>query len=114
MNGIWIGSSATRLKVERSDRIRGSEVGLQEAEHVASSSCPTLKGRRISQHTLRQRMAMHLLQSEAYITVIAIWLGHEETKTTHPNVESKLAIKEQSLFRIEEMPNHLLSVRTSA
>lgn len=89
----------------------GVEVRLQEAVQVASVSYPTLKGRRISPHTLRHTTAMHLLQSGVDITVIAIWLGHEGTETTHLYVEANLAMKEQALSRIEEMPNLPLRYR---
>jgi integrase/recombinase XerD len=89
----------------------GVEIRLQEAVRVATSNCPTLKGRRISPHTLRHTTAMHLLQSGVDITVIAIWLGHEGTETTHLYVEADLAMKEQALSRIEEMPSPPLRYR---
>ena len=44
---------------------------------------------------------MHLLQSGVNITVIALWLGHEDTSTTHQYVEADLAMKEAALSRIE-------------
>jgi integrase/recombinase XerD len=89
----------------------GVEDRLQEAIRTASASCPTLKGRRISPHTLRHTTAMHLLQSGVDITVIAIWLGHESTETTHMYVEADLAMKEKALSRIEEMPSPSLRFR---
>ena len=45
---------------------------------------------------------MHLLQSGVDITVIAMWLGHEETATTHQYVEADLAMKEAALKRLED------------
>jgi integrase len=71
----------------------------------------TLKGRRVSPHTLRHTTAMHLLQSGVDLTVIAIWLGHESTETTHMYVEADLALKEKALSRIEEMPGPSLRYR---
>jgi hypothetical protein len=47
---------------------------------------------------------MHLLQSGVDLTVIAIWLGHESTETTHLYMEANLVMKEKALSRIEEMP----------
>jgi integrase/recombinase XerD len=64
---------------------------LHKAVQAATKSCLTLNGRRISPHTLRHTTAMHLLQSGVDITVIAIWLGHESTETTHLYVEANLA-----------------------
>lgn len=82
----------------------GVEDRLREAVRAASANCSALKGRRISPHTLRHTTAMHLLQSGVDITVIAIWLGHESTETTHLYVEANLAMKEKALSKIEEMP----------
>jgi integrase/recombinase XerD len=44
---------------------------------------------------------MHLLQSGVDITVIAMWLGHEDTATTHQYIEADLAMKEAALKRIQ-------------
>lgn len=73
---------------------------LQRAVHQAASRCPTLKGRRISPHTLRHTTAMHLLQSGVDIAVIALWLGHQSPATTHLYVEADLRMKEQALKRL--------------
>jgi hypothetical protein len=43
---------------------------------------PPLKSKPISPHTLRHTAAMRLLNAGVDITVIALWLGHESTKTT--------------------------------
>src|SRR3546814_14167780 len=44
---------------------------------------------------------MHLLQSGVDITVIALWLGHEDTATTHMYVQADLAMKEQALMKLQ-------------
>lgn len=44
---------------------------------------------------------MHLLQSGVPFNVIALWLGHESTTTTHRYVEADLAMKEKALARLE-------------
>jgi len=44
---------------------------------------------------------MHLLQSGVDITVIAMWLGHEDTTTTHQYIEADLAMKESALKRMD-------------
>jgi len=86
----------------------GVEDRLREAVQLAVASCPTLKGRRIAPHTLRHTTAMHLLQSGVDITVIALWLGHEGTETTPQDIEANLALKEQPLARLEELPSPTL------
>ncbi len=45
---------------------------------------------------------MHLLQSGVDISVIALWLGHENPMTTHQYVEADLAMKERALARLHE------------
>jgi hypothetical protein len=47
---------------------------------------------------------MHLLQSGVDITVIALWLGHENTSTTHHYVEANLAMKEEALAKLSAIP----------
>ena len=56
----------------------GVEHQLRVACRKASERHPSLATRRISPHTLRHTTAMHLLQSGVDITVIALWLGHED------------------------------------
>ncbi len=80
----------------------GVEYRLRIALAKASQRCPSLATRRISPHTLRHTTAMHLLQSRVDLTVIALWLGHEDTATTHLYVEADLAMKEAALRRVED------------
>ncbi|MAG57041.1 MAG: integrase [Planctomycetes bacterium] len=80
----------------------GVEQRLRVALKKASEQCPSLATRRISPHTVRHTTAMHLLQSGVDITVIALWLGHEDTATTHLYVEADLAMKEAALRRIDD------------
>ena len=76
---------------------------LRRAVAAASQTCPSLKHRRISPHTLRHATALHLLQSGVDITVIALCLGHESPATTHLYVEADLAMKERALNQIQPL-----------
>ncbi len=80
----------------------GIEHRLSLALATASKRCPSLAARRISPHTMRHTTAMHLLQSGVDIAVIALWLGHEDTSTTHIYLEADLAMKEAALKRLQE------------
>jgi site-specific recombinase XerD len=80
----------------------GVEHRLSVALATASERCPSLTGRRISPHTLRHTTAMHLLQSGVDITVIALWLGHEDPATTHLYIEADLTMKEAALRRVAD------------
>lgn len=68
----------------------------------AAAEQPSLLDKRVSPHTLRHTSAMHLLQSGVPFNVIALWLGHESTVTTHRYVQADLAMKEKALGRLEE------------
>ena len=68
----------------------------------AAKGRPGLAKRRISPHTIRHTTAMHLLQSGVAFSVIALWLGHESTTTTHRYVEADLAMKDKALARLQE------------
>lgn len=79
----------------------GIESRLKRAVSAAAEQCPSLTSRSISPHTIRHTTAMHLLQSGVDITVIALWLGHENPTTTHMYVEADLQMKQKALDRLE-------------
>jgi site-specific recombinase XerD len=56
---------------------------------------------------------MHLLQSGVAFNVIALWLGHESTTTTHRYVEADLAMKEKALARLQEPQTTICGYHTS-
>jgi integrase/recombinase XerD len=66
---------------------------------TAALSCPTLHHKKISPHTLRHSAAMRLLSAGVDITVIALWLGHENVATTQVYIHADLALKERALAR---------------
>ena len=74
---------------------------LDIAVKRAAAEQPSLLKKRVSPHTLRHTSAMHLLQSGVPFNVIALWLGHESTTTTHRYVEADLAMKAKALGRLE-------------
>lgn len=80
----------------------GIEYRLRLAVKSAEQQIPSLNGKQVSPHTVRHTTAMHLLQSGVDITVIALWLGHESTATTHMYVEADLAMKERALAKLTE------------
>ncbi|MFA1674522.1 tyrosine-type recombinase/integrase [Rhizobium mongolense] len=73
---------------------------LNLAVEVAARTAPGLKKKAMSPHSFRHTTAMHLLQSGVDLTVIALWLGHEDPSTTHIYVEADLAMKEAALNRL--------------
>jgi site-specific recombinase XerD len=80
---------------------------LKLAVHSAAKTIDSLDKRCISPHTIRHSTAMHLLQSGVDISVIALWLGHENPTTTHMYIEADMAMKDQALARLQEpFSNH--------
>ena len=74
----------------------------------AAEVFPNLAKRHISPHIIRHTTAMHLLQSGVTFSVIALWLGHESTTTTHRYVEADLSMKNLALARLQEPDTKML------
>ena len=64
---------------------------------VATSRCPSLKGKNMSPHVLRHTAAMDLLHAGVDTTVIALWLGHVDVRSTNAYLHADLSIKERAL-----------------
>lgn len=79
----------------------GVESRLKRAVEIAAKTQTTMVGRTISPHTIRHTTAMHLLQSGVDLSVIALWLGHESTVTTHMYMETDLVMKERALQKLK-------------
>jgi site-specific recombinase XerD len=86
---------------------------LDLAVSHAAARLPSLAKKPVSPHVLRHTTAMHLLQSGVPFNVIALWLGHESTNTTHRYVEADLAMKEKALARLEAPGTKLRRFRAS-
>ena len=83
--------------MSRSNVVQRIELAVARAANQA----PSILKKRISPHIIRHTTAMHLLQSGVPFNVIALWLGHESTTTTHRYVEADLTMKEKALARLE-------------
>lgn len=79
----------------------GAAYQLQQLVERAAIHLPSLKKRRISPHSFRHGTAMALLEQNIPAEVIALYLGHESTQTTHLYVEATLAMKKQALAKIK-------------
>jgi site-specific recombinase XerD len=82
---------------------------LKLAVQNAVKVCPQLAQREVSPHVIRHSTAMHMLQAGVDITLIALWLGHENTATTHMYVEADLMMKERALNSVQ--PPHTKQTR---
>lgn len=66
---------------------------------AAARQCPSLTAKKVTPHVLRHTAAMRLLHAGNDITVIALWLGHENTATTHIYLEADMELKKRALDR---------------
>lgn len=78
----------------------GVKQRLDCAVKSAIKICPSLKGRKITPHSIRHTTAMHLLQSGVDLTVIALWLGHEKIETTHQYMAADIEMKRKALAKL--------------
>lgn len=67
---------------------------------TAAASCPSMKGRKLSPHVLRHTNAMSLLHAGVDTTVIALWLGHADVRSTNTYLHADMAIKERALAQV--------------
>ena len=66
---------------------------------TAGQSSPSLRAKKVSAHTLRHTAAMRLLLSGVDVTVIALWLGHEQVTTTNVYLHADMSQKERAIAR---------------
>jgi integrase/recombinase XerD len=66
---------------------------------TAALTCPTLAAKNVTPHVLRHTAAMRLLRAGVDVTVIALWLGHENVSTTQIYLQADLELKERALAR---------------
>jgi integrase/recombinase XerD len=75
------------------------------AQHIslAARNCPSIKSKRITMHTLRHTAAMRLLFAGNDITVIALWLGHEQIATTQLYLHADMTHKRRAIERTKPL-----------
>ena len=65
---------------------------------TAERHCPSLHAKTVTAHVLRHTCAMTLLRSGADVAVIALWLGHQDIKTTQGTyLHADMAMKLRAL-----------------
>jgi integrase/recombinase XerD len=67
--------------------------------HSAGQTCPSIRTKKVTAHTLRHTAAMRLLLSGVDITVIALWLGHEQVSTANLYLHADMPQKERAIAR---------------
>lgn len=70
--------------------------------HAATAlvACPSLGAKVVTPHTLRHSCAMNLLRHGVDTATIALWLGHEDVRTTYGvYLHADLGLKEKALAK---------------
>lgn len=80
-------------------RLSRDAIERRVAKHAATAAqhCTSLAEKRITPHTLRHTTAMTLLRAGVDTTVIALWLGHADVRSTNPYLHADLAITQAAL-----------------
>ncbi|HEY3651870.1 MAG TPA: tyrosine-type recombinase/integrase [Streptosporangiaceae bacterium] len=73
---------------------------LTKYAELAGTSCPSLKDKTISPHTLRHSAAMALVAAGVDPTVIALWMGHASPLSTRPYLHADMKLKQQAADRL--------------
>jgi integrase/recombinase XerD len=66
---------------------------------TAAEHCPSIASKHVTMHTLRHTAAMRLLLAGNDITVIALWLGHEQITTTNIYLHADMTHKQEAIDR---------------
>jgi integrase/recombinase XerD len=72
---------------------------LARSVALARNKCPSIRAKRVTMHTLRHTAAMRLLHAGNDITVIALWLGHEQIATTNIYLHADMTHKQKAIDR---------------
>jgi site-specific recombinase XerD len=121
---VWLaehpgGPTSPLFPTRRGSALSHDAVGHLVAKYAASAThVAGLAAKNVTPHTLRHSAAMSLLHAGVDISVIALWLGHESTKTTQIYLHADMALKERALARTTpatsatgryQAPDHLIA-----
>lgn len=102
----WLGEHNISVNAPLFSTRRGGKLSRDAIEHRlahyagrAAEHCPSLHRKTVTAHVLRHTTAMRLLHAGIDTSVIALWLGHEQTQTTQIYLHADMAIKERALAR---------------
>jgi integrase/recombinase XerD len=104
----WLTERAGALEDPLFPTSTGTRLSRDAIEHrlahhlqTAASNCPSIKAKHITMHTLRHTAAMRLLLAGNDITVIALWLGHEQITTTQIYLHADMTHKQEAIDRTQ-------------
>lgn len=80
-------------------RLSRDAIERRLAHHLAlaRTACPSLRTKHVTMHTFRHTAAMRLLLAGNDITVIALWMGHEQIATTNIYLHADMSHKQRAI-----------------
>jgi integrase len=80
-------------------RLSSDAIAQRVSTHAATAAinCPSLNAKHLHPHALRHSCAMSLLQAGVDTSVIALWLGHADVRSTDAYIHADMTIKEKAL-----------------
>ncbi len=106
--GEWLdhtsGQPADPLFPTRGRTIRkltrdGFQARLDKYQEIASQDQPSLSGKRLFPHLFRHTRAMNMRIAGHDVSIIALWLGHQDVSSTMKYLHADLKLKERALDR---------------
>jgi len=101
---VWLAECQGSAPTPLFPTITGKQLSRDAIEHRvahyvsrASETCPSILTKHVTAHTLRHTAAMRLLLSGVDVTVIALWLGHEQVSTTNIYLHADMSQKQRAI-----------------
>ena len=95
------GQAGPLLPTRRGSRLSRDAVRrhLDKYASLAARRCPSLRPKRLTPHVLRHSCAMQLREAGTDLSVIALWLGHQQLGTAQITLHADLTISGAALAR---------------
>lgn len=100
----WLGERAGRpgdplLCTSTGARLTRDAVARRITKHAATAAqrCPSLQAKQLTPHVMRHTSAMQLLHAGVDTALIALWLGHEDIRSTQIYIHADMTLKERAL-----------------
>jgi len=77
----------------------GFQARLDKYQKIASQDQPSLAGKRLFPHLFRHTRAMNMRIAGHDVSIIALWLGHQDVSSTMKYLHADLKLKERALDR---------------
>ena len=103
---VWLAEHGAAPLQPLFPTIKGARLSRDAIEHrirryanLAGDACPSIRTKHVAAHTLRHTAAMRLLLAGVDVTVIALWLGHEQVSSTNIYLHADMTQKERAIAR---------------